>query len=183
MGNRISGKDLEAHFDIPQQYRSRYDKQFNNFISPDETTPRTYSEFDVLAYELIVKMKGQSRIVIARKLAEMAKNGVIKFYPTNAVKSLEAILNYNPLQANDKKDKPVKREPRKQQPKKSGYELADEIGKLRAQNELLKEEFSAACQEIDGLSKRVALNDYIIEILTAKIILLEKRINRNDDNI
>ena len=156
----ISGKQLEELFDIPQQYRSRYDKQFQNFISPPASSPREYTEFDVLAYQMICQMKGQSRIIIAKKLAEMAKNDIIKFYPTPAAKTVDSILEYSPLDALEKKNgtepKQIKRSNRHTDAPKSGYQLAEEIGMLKEKIRFLEEQLEDANLFIDELADTVA---------------------------
>lgn len=181
----VTGKDIEANFNIPQQYRSRYDKQFANFISHSTETPRTYNDYDIIAYELITKMRGQSRLVIARKLAEMAKADIIKFYPSTVAKSPDDILNYNPLAKvapPESGTAPARRErPTKKKNGISGYSAADEIGKLKERNVILDEQLGDAWSEIDILKKQLALNASIVDQLTMRMFQLEKKLNRLED--
>ena len=91
----LTGRELEQKFNIPQQYRSRWDAQFSNFISPSVETPRRYNDFDIMAYNIIVEARQQklSRPIILVKLAHLAQNGQVKFYPSEAIPSIEALLS------------------------------------------------------------------------------------------
>lgn len=163
----ITGHDLEIKLNIVQQYRSRTDKQYSNFISPASASPRQYTDADVLVYEIVFSAKAQklNRPDILNKLGQMVKSGLIPFYPDARIKSVEDLFvskSVSEIPTTSPEGEAVNKVPviRHRQPastekKVSGYELAEKFGELKAKYEFQEEMISDLAYEVKKLQGQV----------------------------
>ena len=161
----FTGREIETMFGIPQQYRSRYDKAYIDFISPCDTTPRTYTENDVTVYQAIRDghKQGRTRTAIAVLLVEMISKGTIVFHGADIEKYLQpqqpqqqpAEEQVSSEKGNGKiaPKKFAKREPRSLANLDTIVELSSKVGELSARNTFLEERISDLEWQIDNLAK------------------------------
>jgi len=157
----FTGREVEKMFEIPQQYRSRYDKAYRDFISPCDTTPRTYDEMDILVYQAIRNghAAGRTRTSIAAELVEMVGKGIVRFYGDDIEKFAQPQQPQKPANADGKTNgKEVAKPARRERPKSLAnldviVDLSKQVGELAARNVFLEERISDLEWQIDTLSK------------------------------
>jgi hypothetical protein len=174
------GSDIERELSIPQQYRSRFEKQFSNFISSNSDFPRMYTEQDMLVFRVIVDYKNQNKRIdrraIIAQLASLVKAGQLTFYPSELVTDINQILEPAVSQPAADKPKSVKRQPRQRQERQPG--LAEKVAALNERVVMLQEENSELAVIVERQNDQIAALLNTVYALSAKVQEIELMVNR-----
>lgn len=136
------GSELEKQFNIPQQYRSRYDKMFSDFISISDKKPREYNQSDINAYTIILDSfkKGLRRLDVIKLLEQAVDKG---FCERHSGEPLPVEETHEPQEKKVRETRIITKRREDNEEKKSIIlQLAEEIGALREQVKMLNEAVS-----------------------------------------
>jgi hypothetical protein len=166
------GKELEIQLGIKQQYRSRYDKMFSEYISPATCSPRTYNQNDINAYVIIVDCfkKGLRRIDIIEILEKGVIEGLI-------VKNQNGNVEIKSQKQEQEKIKPMRDfSKRNETTQRSLIALSEDVGSIREYVKILSEniaDLEVELRELKNAKKEVNPLDNILEIISRNIASVE----------